>query len=233
MNQNQSLENLDSRVKSVWQRSQRLHVTAGLLSFCRWGIMMFVAAVLLDWLIDLPAPARVALLLVILAVALYQAWCSGWRNVRRFNAARAAMQMEDHHGGFESLLVTAVEFRQSKMAPGTSESLQEFTCRKAEEAVTSVEPEKVVHFQSLRRPLTIALAFVLLIAAFGAFNGPFLGAGVARIFPPWSSIAYPTRTQLEVAPDKIIVKEGNPAVIEARVKGVIPRKAKLALRTGK
>ena len=233
MNQNQPLENLDSRVKTIWRRSQNLHVTAGLLSFCRWGIMLFVAGVLLDWLVDLPAPARVALLVVILGVALYQAWCSGWRNVRRFNAARAAMQIEDHHGDFESLLVTAVQFRDSKMAPGTSKSLQEFTCRQAEEAVAAVQPEKVVHYQGLRRPLTIALALALLIAAFGVFNGPFLGAGIARIFPPWTSIAYPTRTQLEVAPDKIIVKEGNPAVIKAIVSGVVPSDAELELRTGK
>ncbi len=74
------------------------------------------------------------------------------------------MQIEDHHGDFESLLVTAVQFRESKMAPGTSESLQEVTCRLAEEAVVTVQPEKVVHYQGLRRPLTIALAFVLIIA---------------------------------------------------------------------
>jgi hypothetical protein len=227
------LENLNSRVKTVWQRSQKLHVTAGLLSFCRWGIMLFVVGVLLDWLVDLPAPARIALCAVILGVALYQAWCSGWRNVRRFNAARAAMQIEDHHGDFESLLVTAVQFRESKMAPGTSESLQEVTCLRAEEAVATVQPEKVIHYQGLRRPLTIALALALIIAAFGVFNGPFLGAGIARIFPPWTSIAYPTRTQLEVAPDKIIVKEGSPAVIKAIVSGVIPSDAELELRTGK
>ncbi len=134
------LENLNSRVKTVWQRSQKLHVIGGLLSFCRWGIMLCGAAVLLDWLIDLPAPARVALLLVILAVAIYQAWCNGWRKVRRFDAARAAAQIEDQHGGLESLLVTAVEFRESKMAPGTSEALQEVTCRLAEEAIADVQP---------------------------------------------------------------------------------------------
>ena len=227
------LENLNSRVKTVWQRSQKLHVIGGLLSFCRWGIMLFVAAVLLDWLIDLPAPARVALLLVILAVAIYQAWCNGWRKVRRFDAARAAAQIEDHHGNFESLLVTAVEFRESKMAPGTSEALQEVTCRLAEEAIADVQPEKVVHYQGLRRPLTIALVLALIIVAFGVFNGPFLSAGIARIFPPWASIDYPTRTQLEVDSRKIIVKEGDSAVIKALVSGVIPSEAELELRTGK
>lgn len=233
MNQNQPLENLNSRVKSIWQRSQNLHVTAGLLSFCRWGIMLFVAGMLLDWLVDFPAPARIALLVVILAVAIYQAWCSGWRNVRRFNAAEAARQIEEHHGDFESILVTAIQFRESKMAPGSSQSLQEITCLRAEEAVAAVEPEKVVHYQALRRPLTIALALALLIAAFGAFNGPFLGTGIARIFPPWTSTDYPTRTQLKVDSRKLIVQEGAPAVITAHVSGVIPSEAEFELRTGK
>ena len=229
---NQQLENLDSRVKTVWRRSQKLHVTAGLLVFCRWGIMLFIAGMLIDWLIDLPAPLRVALLLLILAVALYKAWCAGWQNVRRFNAARAAVQIEDHHGGFESLLVTAVQFRESKMAAGTSQALQEVTCRLAEEAVVSVQPEKVILYQGLRRPLTFALALALVIGAIGVFNGPFLAAGFARILPPWTSIDYPTRTQLELASGGMIVQEGAPAVINARVLGVIPSKAKLELRTG-
>jgi len=233
MIENQPLVNLDSRVKTVWRRSQRLHVNAGLLAFFRWGVLLFAAGVLLDWLVDLPSPFRTVLLAIIGIITLYQAWRGGWRNLRRFNAARAALQMEDHHGGLTSLLVTAVQFRDSKMAAGTSRSLQQVTCRRAEEAVASVQPEKVVHYQGLRRPLTIAIALVLLIAAFGVYNGPFLAVGIARIFPPWMSTAYPTRTQLELAPDKIIVKEGNPAVINARVLGVIPSKAKLALRTGK
>ena len=233
MNKNQPLENLDSRVKTVWRRSQNLYVTAGLLAFCRWVVLLFVAGVLLDWLVDLPAPARVALLVIILAVALYQAWGGGWRNVRRFNAARAALQIEDHHGDFESLLVTAVQFRESKVAPGTSESLQQVTCLRAEQAVASVQPGKVVRYQGLRRPLMVALALALLIAAFSVFNGPFLAAGVARIFPPWTSIAYPTRTQLALDTGTMIVKEGNPAVIRALVSGVIPSEAELELRTGK
>jgi len=233
MNEEQQFENLDSRVKSVWRRSQKLHLTAGLLAFCRWGIMLFAAGVLIDWFLDLPAPVRVVFLFVILAVPLYQGWRSGWRYVRRFSAERAAMQIEDHHGDFESLLVTAVQFRDSKRAPGTSRSLQEVTCHRAEEAVLSVQPEKVVLYHGLRRPCTFALALALVLGAFGAFNGPFLAAGFARIFPPWMSIDYPTRTQVELASGGMIVQEGAPAVIKARVSGIIPSEAKLELRTGK
>ena len=226
------LEKLNARVKTVWQRSQTLHFTDGLLAFLRWGIVLFLVAMLLDWLIDLPSPFRIALLAIIVGITLYQAWKSGWKKVRRFDASRAALQIEDHHGNLESLLVTAVQFSESKMAPGTSRTLQEVTCRRAEEAIANLTPQKVVLFSGLRRPLIIGLALALLVVAFSAFNGPFLAAGVARIFPPWTSIAYPTRTQLELDPQKIIVKEGNPTVIKAKVLGVIPDNAKLALRTG-
>lgn len=237
MNANQTsdqpLDKLNARVKSVWLRSQKLHALAGLFTFCRWVIVLFIAAVLMDWLIDLPSFIRVGLLIIILAVSLYQAWKAGWSKVQKFNAARAAMQIEEHHGNFESILVTAIQFRESKIAPGASQSLQDFTCRQAEEAVASVQPQKVVLYNGLRRPLTYALVLAAVIAAFGAFNAPFLGAGIARILPPWSSVAYPTRTQLELASAKIIVQEGTPAVITARVKGVIPSQARLELRTGK
>ena len=92
------------------------------------------------------------------------------------------VELEEQHGGLESLLVTAVEFRESKVAPGTSKAMQEATCRKAEEAVAAVQPEKVVHYQGLRRPITIALALVLLIAAFipdEPLLGPFLNMRAA------------------------------------------------------
>jgi len=226
------LEKLNARVKSIWQRSQMLHFADGLLAFCHWGIVLFLVAMLLDWLIDLPSPFRIALLAIILGITLYQAWKNGWRNVRRFNAARAALQIEEYHGDLESLLVTAVQFSESKMAPGTSRTLQEVTCRRAEESITDLETQKVVIFSGLRRPLTIGLILAALIVAFSIYNGPFLAAGIARIFPPWSAVAYPTRTQLELDPQKIIVKEGSPTVIKARVLGVIPDNAKLALRTG-
>ncbi len=229
---NTPLEKLNARVRAVWKRSQMLHFTDGLLAFCRWGIVLFLVALLLDWLIDLPSLLRVALLAIIIGVTAYQAWQKGWCRVRRFSASRAALQIEEHHGGLESLLVTAIQFSESKVAPGTSQSLQEVTCRRAEEAIADLETLKVVLFSGLRRPLIIALALALLIVGFSAFNGPFLAAGIARIFPPWSAVAYPTRTQLEVDSQKIIVQEGTPAVIKAIVSGVIPDNAKLALRTG-
>ncbi len=235
MNQSEDkqLENLDTHLRNVWLRSQKLHLSAGLLVFLQWGLLLFAGGLLADWLIDLPTLLRVMLLLVIVGVSFYQAWMAGWGRVCAFNSERAAKQIEDHHGDFESILVTAVQFRESKLAPGTSKSLQEATCRKAEEAVADVRPEKVVGYSGLQRPVIIALVIVLSAILFSAFNGSLVSAGIARILPPWKSISYPTDTQLELSHEVMVVKEGSPAVISAMVSGEVPSSAKLELRTGK
>ena len=50
---------LRSRVRAVWRRRQLLNVTAGMLAFCRWAVLLFLAGMAIDWLTRLPMPARV------------------------------------------------------------------------------------------------------------------------------------------------------------------------------
>ena len=223
---------LHSRVRAVWRREQLLHVTAGMAAFCRWAVLLFLAAVAVDWMTYMPAPPRVVIFVTLLAAAVYKAWRCGWRHARVFDAAHTALRIEKQLGGFESLLVTAVQLRQSEPAPGTSESLCEVTCRRAEQSAAALRPEEIVRYHGLRRPVAIVLILALIIRVFAFLNGPFLAAGLARIFPPWSSIDYPTRTQLHLVDGDMVVQEGTPARIEARVSGVIPSRAQLALLTG-
>ncbi len=225
-------EQLDSLIRTVWWRRQRLHLTAGVLAFCRWGVLLFLVGMAIDWMTYMPAPGRVMTLVTLLAVSLYKAWRCGWQHTRAFNATHTALQIEEHHGGLESLLVTAVQFRESDLTSGTSDSMRRVTCRQAEKAVSSVRPEDVVGYHGLRRPFTVMLALALIIGVFAVVNGPFLATGLARIFPPWMAISYPTRTQLENCTGDMIVQEGFPMLIQAEVGGVIPKDAKLALRTG-
>ena len=67
---------LDARLREVWRRHQKLHRTAGLLTFCRWALLLFLAGVAVDWLFDLPAAGRVVILvtLIVVAVSSYQVW---------------------------------------------------------------------------------------------------------------------------------------------------------------
>ncbi len=232
MNENRQQGNLDARLKTVWRRGQTLHVTAGMLAFCRWGVILFLIGMAIDWMTNLPTPGRVGIVVTLLVVSIYKAWSCGWRHARAFNARHTALQIEEHHGGLESLLVAAVQFGEAGLSSRTSESLREETFRRAEEAVAPLKPEEIVGYHGLRRPATIALLMAGTIALFAVVNGPFLAAGLARILPPWLAINYPTRTQLDLGDGDQIVKEGAGIRLHAQVSGVIPDCAKLTLRTG-
>jgi len=226
------LGHLDSRIRAVWRREQTLHLAAGILAFCRWAVLLFFAGVAVDWMMDIPAAGRVAFLITLLAVSFYKAWQCGWRNLRAFNATHTALQLETQHGGLESLLVSAVQLRDPAAVAGASESLRDRTCRLAEEAASILRPENAVPFHTLRRPATVVLLLAGLIGVFALVNGPFLVAGLSRIFAPWLAAEYPTYTRLDLSDGDLVVKQGASARIEARVFGVVPDKAKLMLRTG-
>ena len=78
--------------------------------------------------------------------------------------------------------------------------------------------------------MAIVLAVGMLV--YGVLNGPFLAAGLTRIFNPWAAIVYPTKTKLDLGAGDLVVKEGDSAQIVIGVSGVVPKKAKLYLRTG-
>ena len=217
MIENHQQENLFSYVRAVWRRAQKLYFTAGTLAFWRWIIPLFLVVMAIDWLTDLPVAMRVAGLAGLLSVSVYKAWRCGWLNVRVFNPAHTALRIEEHVGGFESLLVSAVQLRTSELSPGTSESLRDMACSRAEQAVTPLRPVDAVDYQVLRRPVIVAIVLVLIIGVFGVVNGPFLVAGAARIFAPWMAVRYPTRTQLDIANGDMIVREGGSVRLHARV----------------
>ena len=224
---------LETRLRAVWRREQVLRLAEGALVFLRWGLLMLLAGVLLDWLVHMPVPGRVAILAVVLGVPLHKAWRGGWQQLRPFNATHTALQIEERHGGMESLLVTALQLKDPARRHGTSGALCDWTCRKAEESAGDVKPEESVRFVSLRRPAVVTLIVVLCFGGLAGTHGPMLVAGLGRIFAPWLAISYPTRTRLELVDGDRVVQEGTPVCIAARVSGVVPRKAKIALRTGK
>lgn len=223
---------LDRCLRAVWRRGQRKHCLAGLLAAGRWGVALFLVAVAIDWLADLPAWSRGLAVVGLLAVAFERGWRHGWRHLRRFDPGNIAADIERQRGGMDSLLVTAEQFGRRGAVPGTSEAMWELTQRKAEAAAADLDPAAVVGFKDLRRPLLAALGLAALVAAFAAVNGPLLGAGAARLFAPWLAVAYPTKTHIDTGAGDLVVKEGDRASIAARVSGVVPEQATFLVQTG-
>ncbi|MEM6507180.1 MAG: hypothetical protein AAF711_17210, partial [Planctomycetota bacterium] len=185
----------------------------------------------IDWLTYMPILGRVVMLLMLLAVSLQRAWSCGWKHVRPFDAVRTALKLEARHGELRSLLVSAIQLRNGSNSGGGSSALRDHTCKLAEEAASSINTNEAMPFQPLQKPGMIALMSVGVIVVFAVVNGPFLGAGMARIFAPWVDVEYPTNTQIILLEHELVVKEGDSAVIEVLIEGVIPDKATISVKT--
>ncbi len=220
-----------SCLHAVWRRKQRKQLITGLLAILRWGIPLFFIGMTIDRFAYLPSAGRAVILVILLVVSFHMAWKHGWRKLRRYDATQAALDIEAQHGGLESLLVTAVQFENLETGSGSSKALLEATKQKAASAAQEVEPAKVVNFRALRIPLRVAMVLAALVLIFAVLRGPFLVAGLTRIFTPWTKIAYPTKTKLDLGSGDLVVKEGDRAQILIGVSGVIPDKATLYLRT--
>lgn len=225
------LDQLDSRIRSVWGRAQMLHLLAGLLILLRWAIPLFLLGILIDWMTYMPTPGRVVILVTLLIVSCYRAWRGGWRHLSLFDARRTALQLESHHGDLKSLLVSAIQFRNITGVSDGSAALRNQTCRLAEKAATSLHPAQAVPYNTLRRPGVVALILGGFVVFLVMMNAPFMGVGAQRIFCPWVTIAYPTKTQISLEQDELVLREGDSALIQASLKGVVPENASIYVRT--
>jgi hypothetical protein len=228
----ESNNTLHQCLRAVWQRTQRRHAAGAALALARWFIPLTLGVILIDRLADLPGWLRAVAAVAVLAVALRQAWRHGGSRLRRFDAMRAAEQIEESHTGLDSLLFTALQFQQQGATPGTSAAMWEHAQRKAQEAVRTVAPQEVVPMKALRQPLRVALGIAAIFLLFAILKGPILAAGFGRLFTPWLAIVYPTDTKIELGPGDLVIQEGSPAEIEIRLSGRVPKTAELALRTG-
>jgi len=227
MNQPQHSK-LDATLRAIWRREQFVHLTRGALTAVAWGVGLFLAAVLIDWMIRLPAVIRAGVLIGVVGVTLYRAWQAGWSGLRPFESVRAALQLERIKGGMESLLVSAVQFR---TLAATSGQVQ-LVCEKADRVAEAIRPGDAVGLGALRRPAVVTSAVALLLAVIALSNSGLLIAGFGRIFTPWQAIQYPTRTELIIADGDLVVQEGRPVSIVAQVSKIVPKAAKIAIRTG-
>ena len=223
---------LDGCLRAVWRRTQRKHFAGGLLAFARWFIPLFLVVIVIDRFTFAPGWLRALVALALIAAASVKAWRHGWSAMRGFDANHTAGKIEDSQGGMDSLLVTGLQFRQSGASPGTSAELWEFASQKAETAAEKITPEKVVSLRELKRPMQVALGLAASIAVVAILNGPFLAAGLGRLFTPWLAISYPTKTKIERGDGELVIQEGAAGAIHIRLSGVVPKTARLALQTG-
>lgn len=225
-------EQLESRLRVVYRREQSLSLLLGLLALCAWTIALFLVLFAIDWLIRLPMLLRMITFVLLLGLPLYKAWRSGWCTLESFSLARCALKAETHYKNLDSLLVTGVQLCSGTTGSGTSRAMAQRTVELADQAAHRVEPGQVVPFRGLGNPFATSGVLCSVIVIFALVNLPLLSTAAARIFMPWLAIDYPTRTNLELEQEEIVVKEGDGVAIRALITGQVPDKARLSIRTG-
>jgi hypothetical protein len=225
------LAQLDARIHAVWSRRQIRNLLAGAMACFQWLVPLFLLCVLIDWATYMPPEGRIVMLLCILGVSFWQAWRSGWKELRQFNPMYAALQLESHYGNLQSLLISAIQLRSQPESMGST-SLREHTYDLAEAAAKNLHPSQAVPYKPLQRAGIGAAVMMGALALFAILNGPFLFAGVVRIFAPWIEIEYPTQTQISLQQGELVVREGDSAEVTATIAGVVPERATIYVRTG-
>ena len=227
-----SLKRLDHQIRSVWFRRQGLYWIIGLLTCFTCATLWFLIEGVVDWWFKIPALGRGLLLVALVSFSLTRAWRKSWKDLRRFNSVRVALEIERHYQSLNSVLISAIQFRESSTIEPTSRGLRSKTCQEAEGLADGLSPTDVVPFTAARRPILWALVLLLSLAILWTLAGPIMVAGLARVFTPWQPVNYPTYTLVQITEGDRVVKQGSGVRLSARVSGVVPKTAKLLLKTG-
>ncbi|MBT5475530.1 MAG: hypothetical protein HOK43_01550, partial [Chloroflexi bacterium] len=225
---------LASRLRRVHRREQGMNLTMGLLSLCNWMAILFFVGFAIDWFIRLPVFVRIIILVPLLVFPIIKAWRCGWRLFKPwFSSQRTALKVEDHYQNLESLLVSGVQLSGTKAVSGTSTAMTARTVEQADEAANEVDVGEVIPLNRIGAPGLLGCLLLASLCAFAALDFLIFNTAATRLFAPWISIEYPTRTQIEVEDGEWIVKEGERLRVVANISGEIPDSAEIILRTGK
>ena len=128
--------------------------------------------------------------------------------------------------------MSAVQFAHDDAPSEGSAALRAETRRLAAEALRGRRPEDAVPLAGLRRLLLLLLLPASILTALALYDRPLVATGLVRLFVPWSSLEYPTRTRIEILNADRVLREGDALRLEARLSGQVPSHARIVLRTG-
>jgi len=198
-------------LRSSWVATG-LGITVSLL----FGVL--VAAALLDLVIPLAVPLRLAALLAVVVPSAIAFWSGVVRPLfRRLSPVRVARVIEPHLPKIHNRLVSVVDLDQPQAQNKYSGAFHNRLVRETLERIKSFRPGSVVNLTNLRRA---AVAAVLAVAAFGAAFTAFsdrLPTALARIFQPFADIPPATGVTFDVEPQNTKSLRGDPIELAARV----------------
>ena len=209
------IEELIRKVRTLLRSSwvaTGLGLTLGML----FGIL--VSAAVLDLVIPLwPAFRFIALVLVVVPAA--WSFIAGVVRplLRRLNARRVALTIEQHIPKIQNRLVSCVDLKQAENRQTVSLAFYRRLVSEALERIRGFQPSKIIDTASMRRAAIVAFSGVAaFLIAFGAFSDR-IPTALSRIFHPFDDIPPATGVLYTVIPGDAKVLRGEDLLLTAEV----------------
>ena len=216
----------------AWRKERRFTWVRGGCHLLLWIAALLAIDVALDWFFVLPGGGRIAILAVNALALLWVIYRWWWRELRRFDVVRVALQIERHYPELQSILVSYVQFhggfvKGTMASPGLIRAME----RQAVERTQPLDFREIVNFRRLRKISLVCLVAAALFAV-ALWQGPtFCEVFYARMLDPGSNLAYPTRTKIRNVTGDLVVQQGKRVTVTATAGGVIPDSATLHVRS--
>jgi len=189
-----------------------------------------LVAFLADNAFALPGVARLALLAAVLAVLFGGLAWNFYSLAKRIPSDEAmARIVEKAHPEFDNMIINSVQLVRSGHK-GPAAVIVAALANSAAAAVARFSFKGVVTLDRLKKLALVALAGLLLFAAYGLAMPDRFNNAFERFIRPLAWVPPLTDTHLEVEPGDATVGYGRPVVITARVSGKIPSTAVISFR---
>jgi hypothetical protein len=137
---------------------------------------------------------------------------------RQVSDARVALYLEEHEPSLRSIIVSAVDARQSP-AQTTSPQLVTGLVQQALDACARVQFGQAVEQQKLRQAASRLGIVFLVVVGLTAVPPEFLRHGAAALLLPWTNASQYSPYHIELAPGNIEIARGSDQLISASIDG--------------
>jgi hypothetical protein len=225
------VEGLERKLVQAWRRRRLFVDLRGAFRVVSWAAVLLVIAFFVDWGLNLSAAGRLALVTVGTAAIVATVYYHWLRHVTRYDPLTTALEVETHHPGLNSLLVSYVQFRdRSGRDANTSPALVGAMVNQAAAVAAPLDFGAIVDFRMLRTLVMLASGILVAVGWSCWQNREMVAVFLARMTHPSSTLRYPTKTQLEAVTREAVVQEGRTFTPSVLAGGVVPREALLTIR---
>ncbi|MDP6357687.1 MAG: hypothetical protein QF473_21395 [Planctomycetota bacterium] len=225
-------DTIQNKLKETWGKERQFAHLRGFSTFAIWTVGLIFVDLLLDWLFLIPGQIRFLLLIanvITLGVIFHKRW---WQGLNSYDAVRVALQVEGRHPEFQNLLVSYIQFDSGAAtiqhaSPRLIEAMQNQTIRITE----PISFKEIIDLNELKN-LFLFSAAMFIVFALACVSWPTHFRILAiRMFNPGAEEIYPTDTSIKVlTPQPLVVRQGDPILLNFQADGVIPGKGLLEIR---